>query len=97
MYLWPVPNNPYQMFQLIVEVQMQDVGSLTNQIYVPDRWIASVQASLSHSMSLQIPGVDIARIQYLEGRADKLFMQASNEERDKSPIYFQPNYSYYTR
>jgi hypothetical protein len=24
-------------------------------------------------------------------------MQANNEERDKSPIYFQPNISYYTR
>jgi hypothetical protein len=24
-------------------------------------------------------------------------MDASNEERDKSPIYFQPNISYYTR
>ena len=97
MYLWPVPNNPYQMFQLIVEVQMQDVGSLTNEIYVPDRWINSVQASLSHRLSMQLPGVDQTRITYLEQQADKLFMQASNEERDKSPIYFQPNISYYTR
>ena len=97
MYLWPVPNNDFQMFQLIVEKQMQDVGSLTNQIYVPDRWINSVQKQLSHSMSLQLPGVDIARIQYLEAQANKAFMQASEEDRDKSPIYFQPNISYYTR
>ena len=85
------------MFQLIVEVQMQDVGTLTNQIYVPDRWINSIQKSLSHAMSLQLPGVDMPRIQYLEGQADKAFLQASEEERDKSPIYFQPNISYYTR
>jgi hypothetical protein len=26
-----------------------------------------------------------------------LFMRASEEDRDKSPIYFQPNISYYTR
>ena len=97
MYLWPVPNNDFQMFQLLIEKQMEDVGSLTNQIYVPDRWINSVQASLSHRLSMQLPGIDLARIQYLEQQADKLFMQASNEERDKSPIYFQPNYSYYTR
>ena len=97
MYLWPVPNNDFQMFQLLVEKQMEDVGSLTNEIYVPDRWIASVQASLSHKISMQIPGVDLPRIQYLEAQADKLFMQASDEERDKSPIYLQPNYSYYTR
>jgi hypothetical protein len=97
MYLWPVPNNDFQMFQLLVEKQMEDVGSLTNEIYVPDRWISSVQASLSHRLSMQIPGVDLGRIQYLEGQAEKLFMQANNEERDKSPIYFQPNFSYYTR
>jgi hypothetical protein len=97
MYLWPVPNNDFQMFQLLVEKQMEDVGSLTNEIYVPDRWITSVQASLSHKLSIQLPGVDMARIQYLENQADKLFMQANNEERDKSPIYFQPNISYYTR
>ena len=97
MYLWPVPNNDFQMFQLIVEKQMEDVGTLTNQIYVPDRWINSVQKQLSHSMSLQLPGVDLQRITYLEAQAEKAFMQASQEDRDKSPIYFQPNISYYTR
>ena len=97
MYLWPVPNNDFQMFQLLVEKQMEDVGSLTNQIYVPDRWINSVQKRLSHSMSLQLPGVDLARVTYLEAQADKAFLQASEEDRDKSPIYLQPNISYYTR
>ena len=96
MYLWPVPNNDFQMFQLIVEKQMEDVGSLTNQIYVPDRWISCIQKQLSHSMSLQLPGVDLTRIQYLEGQAEKAFLQASEEDRDKSPIYFQPAIRYYT-
>ena len=85
------------MFQLVIEKQMMDVGSLTNEIDVTDRWITSIQASLSHKLALQIPGVDMGRITYLEGQAEKLFMQANNEERDKSPIYFQPNISYYTR
>jgi hypothetical protein len=48
-------------------------------------------------MSLQLPGVDLNRVQYLEAQAEKAFQQASDEERDKSPIYFQPNISYYTR
>jgi hypothetical protein len=97
MYLWPVPNNDFQMFQLVVEKQMEDVGSLTNELYVPDRWLPSIQASLSHKIAMQVPGIDGGKISYLEAYADKLFMQASNEERDKSPIYFQPNISYYTR
>ena len=97
MYIWPVPNNDFQMFQLLVEKQMQDVGTLTNELSVPDRWLPSIQASLSHKIAMQVPGVDGGKISYLEAYADKLFMQASNEERDKSPIYFQPNISYYTR
>jgi hypothetical protein len=97
MYLWPVPNNDFQMFQLLVEKQMEDVGSLTNQIYVPDRWLNCIQKQLSHSMSLQLPNIDMTRIGYLEQQAEKAFIQASEEDRDKSPIYFQPNISYYTR
>ena len=97
MYLWPVPNNSFQMFQLILEKEMQDVGSLTNELYVPNRWIGAIQALLSHKLSLQLPGVDINRTTYLEGQAAKLELDAANEERDKSPIYFQPNISYYTR
>ena len=97
MYLWPVPNNNFQMFQLIIEKQMMDVGSLTDQIYVPDRWINCVQKQLSHSLSMQLPSIDINRIQYLELQAEKAFQQAADEDRDKSPIYFQPNISYYTR
>ena len=97
MYLWPVPNNPYQMFQLIIEKEIQDVGTLTDQIYVPNRWIGAVQALLSHKLSMQLPGVDMGRVTYLEAQAAKLELDAANEERDKSPIYFQPNISYYTR
>jgi hypothetical protein len=97
MYLWPVPNNDFQMFQLVIEKEMQDVGSLTNELYVPNRWIGAIQALLSHKLSLQLPGVDINRTTYLEGQAAKLELDAANEERDKSPIYFQPNISYYTR
>ena len=97
MYLWPVPNNDFQMFQLVIEKEIQDVGSLTNQIYVPNRWIGAVQALLSHKLSLQLPGVDMGRVAYLEQQAAKLELDAANEERDKSPIYFQPNISYYTR
>ena len=97
MYLWPIPNNDFQVFQLVIETQLQDVGSLTNELYVPNRWIAAVQAMLSHKLSLQLPGVDLNRIQYLEAQAGIWLKQAEEEERDKSPIYFQPNISYYTR
>jgi hypothetical protein len=97
MYLWPIPNNDFQLFQLVIEKQLEDVGSLTNELYVPNRWIAAIQALLSHKLSLQVPNGDLTRIQYLEVQAQKWLQQAEAEERDKSPIYYQPNISYYTR
>lgn len=97
MYLWPIPNNDFQAFQLLIEKQIQDVGDLSNELYLPNRWIAAVQKLLSHQMSLQLPGIDMARIQYLDGQANYWLAQAEAEERDKSPIMLTPNVSYYTR
>jgi hypothetical protein len=97
MYLWPIPNNDFQVFQLVIEKQIQDVGDLSNELYLPNRWIAAVQKLLSHQMSLQLPGIDMARIQYQDGQANYWLAQAEAEERDKSPVMLTPNVSYYTR
>jgi hypothetical protein len=97
MYLWPIPSNDFQLFQLVIEKQLPDVGSLSNELYIPNRWVAAVQKMLSHQLALQIPGVDLQRIQYLEQQANNWLAQAENEERDKSPIYYAPAISYYTR
>jgi hypothetical protein len=48
-------------------------------------------------MSLELPGVEMARVQYLEGQASKYLGMVEEEERDKSPIYFAPNISVYSR
>ena len=77
--------------------QVMDVGALTSQLEIPDRWMLAVQSMLAHQMSIELPGVDIQRIQYLEGQAEKYFQMAELEERDKSPIYLAPNISVYTR
>lgn len=97
MYLWPIPSNDFQVFQLIIEKQLQDVGSLTNELYIPNRWVAAIQKQLSHQLALQIPNTDINRIVYLEKQANEWYEMAAAEERDKSPIYYTPNISYYTR
>lgn len=97
MYLWPIPNTDFQVFQLVIEKQIEDVGSLSNELYIPNRWIAAIQKQLSHQMALQIPGIDLNRIQYLEQQATFWLAQAEVEERDKSGIFLTPNVSYYTR
>jgi hypothetical protein len=77
--------------------QIMDVGDLYGELEVPQRWYEAVVMMLSHRMSLELPGVDPSRTQYLEGQADKYLAMAEEEERDKSPIYFAPNISVYTR
>ena len=52
---------------------------------------------LAHRMSLELPQVAMDRIGYLEKMAEKYLYEAEQEERDKSPIYFAPNISVYTR
>jgi hypothetical protein len=74
-----------------------DVGALSGQLEIPDRWFMAIQNMLAHQMSLELPGVPLERVQYLEGQADKNLMIAQAEERDKSPVYFAPNIAVYTR
>jgi hypothetical protein len=95
--LWPVPNDPFIQMTVWYSRQIMDVGDLTNELEIPQRWYEAVQMMLAHRMSLELPGVDVARIQYLEGQAEKYLALAEAEERDKSPIYFAPNISVYTR
>ena len=97
MYLWPVPNNNFQAFSMILELQPQDVGSLTNELYMPDRALPYFQAALSHKLAMQLPGIDLSRVTYLEKLALDARTQFEEEDRDRSPIYFQPVISYYTR
>jgi hypothetical protein len=97
MYVWPTPSS-YQP-QVVVWAQryIQDVGALSGSLEIPQRWYLAIQNMLAHQMAMELPGVDPARIAYCEQQADKSFLLAEQEERDRSPIYFAPNISPYTR
>lgn len=95
--LWPVPSDPFVQMTIWYSRQIMDVGDLNGQLEIPQRWNQAIQMMLAHQMSLIMPGVDLNRIQYLETQAEKYFIMAENEERDKSPIFWAPNISVYTR
>ena len=95
--LWPVPSNPFVQMTVWYSAYVEDVGALSGQLAIPDRWLMAIQNMLAHQMSQELPAVDVARIQYLEVQAEKYFQMAEQEERDKSPIYLAPNISVYTR
>ena len=96
-YLWPVPQTPFVQATIWYSRQPMDVGALTGELEVPQRWYEAVLFNLSHRMALELPAVPMDRVQYLEKMAAQFLTEAENEERDKSPVYFAPNISPYTR
>lgn len=95
--LWPTPSDPFIQMTVWYSRQVMDVGDLYGQLEIPDRWYLAIGNMLSHRMAMTLPTVPLDRIQYLEGQATKTFEEAEQEERDKSPIYWSPNISVYTK
>jgi len=95
-YLWPVPSDPFVQMTIWYSKQIMDVGDLTDELQIPQRWYLAVVNMLAHQMAMELPGVDVNRITYLEAQAEKSLNLAEQEERDKSPIYFAPNISVYS-
>jgi len=96
-YLWPTPSNAFVQMTVWYSTQIMDVGALTDELQIPQRWYEAVVFMLAHRMSLELPQVAMDRVGYLEKMAEKYLYEAEQEERDKSPIYFAPNISVYTR
>ena len=95
--LWPTPSDPFIQMTVWYSRQIMDVGSLTDELEIPERWYEATVMMLAHRMSLELPAVGMDKVGYLEKMADKYLYEAEQEERDKSPIYFAPNISVYTR
>tara|TARA_R110000868_G_scaffold400227_2_gene674475 strand:+ start:265 stop:1335 length:1071 start_codon:yes stop_codon:yes gene_type:complete len=97
LYLWPVPSSTFVQMVAWYSRQIMDVGDLSGELEIPQRWYMAIQSLLAHQMALELPGVDMQRIQYLEDQANKHLILVEQEERDKSPIYLAPNIGVYTR
>lgn len=99
MYVWPVPSEEYTIAQVTTYIKryIMDVGSLTQEIEVPQRWFNAIVYLLAAALAEELPTVDPALIQILDQKAMRALNQAEMEERDNSPIYFTPNIGVYTR
>jgi hypothetical protein len=99
MHLWPVPNNAATFSQIIVYRQryIMDVGSMTQEIEVPQRWLEAIVAGLAAKMALELVEADANMIPILDQKAASALYIAQMEERDNSPMMIAPNISPYTR
>jgi hypothetical protein len=99
MHLWPVPNDEAETYQITLWRQryIMDVGTLTQEIEIPQRWYEAIVSLLAARVALETVEVDPQLIPILDAKADKALMIAQMEERDNSPMMIQPNISPYTR
>lgn len=99
MYLWPVPNAQAEVYQLTLWCHryIMDVGSMTEQLEVPQRWYEAIVSGLASKLALELPDVSADMIPLLDAKAAQAMAVAQAEERDNSPIMWSPNISMYTR
>jgi hypothetical protein len=99
MHLWPVPNAQATTYQIVLWRQryIMDVGTMTQEIEIPQRWYEAIVALLATRLALEVLEVDPQLVPTLNALADKALMIAQMEERDNSPMMIQPNIGPYTR
>ena len=99
MYIWPVPNPSQALGQVVTYVKryIMDVGSLTQEIEIPQRWYEAIVYLLAAKLAEELPQVDPQLLPIMDQRALRALNEAEMEERDNSPIYFTPNIAVYTR
>jgi len=99
MHMWPVPDISATVMQLVLWVQryIMDVGSMTQNLEIPQRWYEAIVACLAAKLALEIVEVDPQMIPMLDAKAAQALSIAQAEERDNSPMMISPNISMYTR
>ena len=99
MYLWPAPNNIAETAQLVVwrHRHIMDVGKLTEDIEVPQRWLEAITAQLAAKMAMETASVDVNLIPMLQAMARVAQQAAWDGDNDGSPTYIQPWIAPYTK
>lgn len=99
MNLWPAPNVEAEHCQLIVwrHRHIMDVGTLAQEIEVPQRWMEAIISGLAARVALETPAVELQLIPMLENKAAVSLSAALAGDNSGAPTFFQPYIAPYTR
>lgn len=99
MNLWPVPNAAATEMQVVVWAHrhIMDVGTMTQEIEVPQRWYETIVAMLAAKLAMEFVEVDAQIVPMLDAKAQQTLYMAQQEERDNSPINIAPAIGAYTK
>jgi hypothetical protein len=95
--LWPVPDNDYDHLTIMRHRQIQDIGTLSQQIEIRAQWLEDITWQLSLRLAFELPGVDPARLEMVKTMADGSLLEAELDENDRMPSSIQPRITPYTR
>lgn len=95
--LWPVPDSDINHLTVFIHRQPQDVGSLIQQLDIPQRWLDGMIWLLAARLCFELPTVDPQIAQMVVGMADKQVFEAEQSETDGAPIYLTPSIGVYSR
>lgn len=98
MHIWPVTNEGFRYAQFTIwrHRYIQDVGTMAQEVEVPQRWYRAIVAQLAADIASELPEVNDAREGLLFSAASVAWTEAQNEERDNSPLMITPSISGYT-
>lgn len=97
--LWPAPNAATEHQQLIVwrHRHIMDVGTLAQEIEVPQRWMEAIVAMLAAKLALETPAVDMNIVPLLDQKAAIAYSMALSGDNSGASSFIQPSIGCYTR
>jgi hypothetical protein len=99
MNVWPAPNAAAEYAQLIVwrHRQIMDVGTLTEELEIPQRWYEAIVALLASKLVIEVEGTDISLLPVLSQQSEIAIRKAWDGDNDGSAIKIQPWIAPYTK
>lgn len=98
MNVWPAPDaaSIYRQMSMLATRHIMDVGTLQQEVEVPQRWYEAVVWNLAQRLAIITPEVKLDMIKITAGMAQTALAQAWAEERDRSPVNINIDISPYT-
>lgn len=93
--LWPVPSAQYNNLYYTRIEEIEDVGTLQNNIAVPSRFYAALTWQLAHSLASKMQAFDLNKLNLLYNYGQEEFKLASEEDTERVPIRIYPDVNGY--
>src|SRR5690606_21751116 len=90
--LWPAPGEEFTFYQLTTYTQryIEDVGTLRQEIEVPQSWRLAIMARLAGDVALEDEEVDPQLAIKLNEIGENEWNRAMDGQTDGAPVYLRP-------